>query len=66
MRVAYVYSTFFKFSFPLRLVMIEHDELSTNFDHDVNILGHVNLMKVAGKKSELFLEQLTIRKVRTN
>lgn len=35
----------FEFSFPLRLVLIEHEQLSTNFDHDVNIMGHVNVMK---------------------
>ena len=54
-----------KFSFPLRLVLIEHENLGSNFATDVKILGHVNLMKVAGKQTEIFLEQMVVRKVRT-
>ena len=54
-----------KFSFPLRLVLIEHENLGSNFATDVKILGHVNLMKVAGKQTEIFLEQMVVRKVRS-
>ena len=44
-------------------MLIEHENLGSNFATDVKILGHVNLMKVAGKQTEIFLEQMVVRKV---
>jgi len=46
------------------LILVAADDLNTNFEHNTKIYSHVRVMKVAGKKTELFFDQLIVPKVR--
>jgi len=49
--------------FPMHIVMLRHDFMSKICHTNIDPIGHVKLMRVAGKTEMVYLDELVIRKV---